>query len=1437
MASLVPKYVFGLQGSVRDNIHFIDETSVVYPAGHNTVLYHIEQRTQKFIPGTADTDGISAIALSPNRKVVAVAERASSPIGSPSSAAVAFAGGAVSSGGELGGGPGTASRASMLSDMSKVSGMGVASETRVPSITIYDINTLKRRKVLSGPDVGSNEYVSLCFSPDGRAIAAQAGAPDWNLVLWIWEKSKLSCSARTTNQLGGTVFQVQFNPSDSSMISVVGSGFVKMFKATDFSLKQVPNSLIKRDPQTYPCHAWLVDGGERGEKERCIVATDTGEMLLVEGGETRAVIGSVAGEEAGIVEAIVRYSRGFICGRESGMIEMYEKVDTDREKEGPYKRVRSFSIENNSVKVCSLAISPSEETIVCTLENNQLFVLSLATSDITKADGTTMELLAQAFHSDAITGLDVCIRKPLVVTCSTDKSVRIWNYLDKTCELLRFFNEEAHSVAMHPSGFHLVVGFSDKLRLINILMEDLRVYKEFGIKACKECVFSHGGQYFAAAHSNTIQIFNTYTCENVGNLRGHNGKVRSVFWTVDDTGLVTAGMDGAVYEWTLKECKRETENVIKGCGYSCVHGSYDSNSVFAVGSDKKLKEIDDSQVVKQYNATVVLTQIALPSYGRLLFAGTEVGTVRAYRYPLTGEFQEVQSCCSAVSRIRLSYDDNLLFVAGEDGCLFMFDVRDKEKGIVSSIAKREKEAITYAEEVLVTKSDLEEKKVRTTELEQQVNELTMQNEYQLRLKDLNLNERIKDITDKFTHELDQAKSRYETLLQTKTEQEMEYEEKIKQEREKYAQQMASMEGSYQQKIMAEVERYQALMQEKEQLNQKWDEQNALLVETHEQVIQELTEEYESKLGEEHTALEKVEQDKEDAVREHEETTRQLEEDADQEIEELKERYEAKLAQEREVGLRLKGENGIMKKKFNALQKDIEDQKEEIKQLFEQKKELYQTIASLEKDISGLKKEIKERDETIGDKEKRIHDLKKKNQELEKFKFVLDYKIKELKKQIEPREQEIAEMKEQIKDMDKELERYHKANANLELTITELKLKLDGQQREVARIKRAHADAASQIVTFEHDLYETAQLIQDPRALKEAVKTMYHKYVSRAPKHKVIDDDILQEYNRQREYLERTVDGLKRKLDKDMDVHRTLNTRIIQENVSLIKEINQLRREMKQLKQSAQRAKDLQEFGGPVTSPKGRSRVSAPSRHREPLSPSEAIIGMASQLQSKADNAAPLSPSSMTSSSRIHLEEAMDTQLAAMQAAISEAELAIKESDGQKLEIQTLKAELAKKEQLIAEMRGAKDDRINETVLRRPKSREMLPLMDGFPSVSGRPQGSPPTILSPTAEADVPPDDQNATVATQDAGSVERPEGSPSMILSPTADADVPPDDQNATLTPDTGNVQESQAAALPETQLASGAVEPGKEVTSAGRTIAAIADTTGIEMEKQASVE
>jgi hypothetical protein len=39
------------------------------------------------------------------------------------------------------------------------------------------------------------------------------------------------------------------------------------------------------------------------------------------------------------------------------------------------------------------------------------------------------------------------------------------------------------------SGLHLLVGFSDKMRLMNVVMDDIRPFKEFAVKACRECRF------------------------------------------------------------------------------------------------------------------------------------------------------------------------------------------------------------------------------------------------------------------------------------------------------------------------------------------------------------------------------------------------------------------------------------------------------------------------------------------------------------------------------------------------------------------------------------------------------------------------------------------------------------------------------------------------------------------------------------------------------------------------------------------------------------------------------------------------------------------------------------------------------------------------------------------------------------------------------------
>jgi len=108
------------------------------------------------------------------------------------------------------------------------------------------------------------------------------------------------------------------------------------------------------------------------------------------------------------------------------------------------------------------------------------------------------------FHSDKITGMDVCVRKALVATCSLDKTVRIWNYIDNTLEVMKEFEEEASALAFHPSGFHVIVAFVDKIRLLNIFEHDIVCFKELPIKGCKEISFSNGGHLFAITNASVV---------------------------------------------------------------------------------------------------------------------------------------------------------------------------------------------------------------------------------------------------------------------------------------------------------------------------------------------------------------------------------------------------------------------------------------------------------------------------------------------------------------------------------------------------------------------------------------------------------------------------------------------------------------------------------------------------------------------------------------------------------------------------------------------------------------------------------------------------------------------------------------------------------------------------------------------------------------------
>ena len=102
--------------------------------------------------------------------------------------------------------------------------------------------------------------------------------------------------------------------------------------------------------------------------------------------------------------------------------------------------------------------------------------------------------------------------------------------------------------------------------------------------------------------------------------------------------------DGSLYEWDVSTGKRVHESVIKTCSYNDVTLSPDNSSahqvdanevistegknscvIYSVGSDKTVKQIQDSTLLKEVDLhTLTLSSLVLSNDGSMLFSGNSI---------------------------------------------------------------------------------------------------------------------------------------------------------------------------------------------------------------------------------------------------------------------------------------------------------------------------------------------------------------------------------------------------------------------------------------------------------------------------------------------------------------------------------------------------------------------------------------------------------------------------------------------------------------------------------------------------------------------------------------------------------------------------------------------------------------------------------------------
>ncbi|XP_052832048.1 cilia- and flagella-associated protein 57-like [Octopus bimaculoides] len=1089
------KYLSGVNADIFTNVFYFDEQTILYSCGCHCVLYNIEEKTMKLFKTSQKGSEITAIAITTKRNYTAIALKCDTP-----------------------------------------------------TVNIFELYTSRKKKSLVYPELHSSKIISLCFSSDSRYLIALCDDLLGTLLYWAWEKSKLLISTNVTiSDVPEVLYHVTFNPQDNLQLYVFGKGHLKSFRVAEGTVNHF--NFPKIESQDFRCYCW-------DKNYRLLVGTNTARVLFIEG--TDLVIDFKIYQYLGTsdesvmshgVTAITTYSKGFITACGTKCVQFFGRI----EDKDTYEFVRNVWLPSDVLESCQLCkqiikwmvVNPSEDVLVIITDMKQLYSTGIVEPEMKcMSQASEFDVLVQPFHFKPITGCCVCSWKPFIATSSLDGSIKLWNYETFSLEFSKDFSEEVYSISMHPMGLFLLAGFNDKLRFMHILMDDLKSFQEFNIRMCTHCNFSRGGQMFAAVNNNFIQVYSSITFEMVANLKGHNDKVQTTAWFMDDNHLISCGLDGAVYDWELKTGKRIGQCVLKSCAYNDVVINPVNKNVYAVGSDNSLKEIHESDILRTFPTSgVVFTSIALSSSNTRLFVGTNNGYIKAIEYPptLSGKLFDYPCHSLEVTHLVFTTDDRYLISVSKDATIALWKVNESE----SWSSKRK---AIYCEEILIPISGLEEKNCLLAELNSRVDELVMENKFQMHFKDMHYNDNIKETTEIFIQEIEELKAKNEILQKDKNAQESKHCQELLDVSSKNYNELQKMEFVSDKKLIQEYEKYSYLYNNVVKQEESHKKRIRELQEKQERIRENMTQQYENKIKILKNRLDRCHEELFLKQKEHEEVTKQAEKDADMEIDFTVRNYKQQLVDEQKSNSKIKDENNILKKKLLSFPKELKESKEECKKYKAEIKRLNIIIYCLDKDIEHLQSELRTQDEGLQDEEKYFYESKLKNHALEMLKCELEYKkIIDLRQHIEQRETEICDMKEQIKAMQRELENFTHQFIIMDRATADTKQKLAATSQELDKERTELHKKTALLDRFLADLIDCTSFIQDPLRLKSSVKLLYQKYIDKnVGKIAATDPNIQIEWGKQRNHFEYSIHTLKSDLNNTVRMASLENEVLVNE---------------------------------------------------------------------------------------------------------------------------------------------------------------------------------------------------------------------------------------------------------------------------------------------------
>ncbi|XP_038631944.1 echinoderm microtubule-associated protein-like 5 isoform X6 [Scyliorhinus canicula] len=514
-----------------------------------------------------------------------------------------------------------------------------------PHICVWDTYNVQTISILK--DVHTHGIACLAFDHDGQRLVSIGLDSKNTICVWDWKKGRvLATAAGHTDR----IFDVSWDLHQPNKMISCGVKHIKFWSLCGNALAAKRGVFGKTgELQTILCLACARD-------EVTYSGALNGDIYVWKGINLVRTVHSAHGSGIFSMNAC---EEGFATGGRDGCVRLWDLnfqpitlIDL-RETDQGYRglSVRSVCWQGDHILV---GTQDSEIFEIVVHERNKPFLIMQG-----HCEG---ELWALAAHPT----------KPLAVTGSDDRSVRIWSLIDHALIARCNMEEPIRCVAVSSDGIHLALGMKDgSFTVLRIRDMTEVVHIKDRKEAIHELKYSPDGSYLSVgSNDSSIDIYGVLQrYKKVGECFGSLSFITHMDWSMDSKYLQTNDGSGKRLFYNMpsgKEIKnKEDIKDVQWATWTCVLGP-NVNGIWP----KYLDVNGINSVDANFKDHVLVT-------------GDDYGLVKLFRYPgfkKGAKFKKYIGHSAHVTNVRWSYDYQwVISIGGADHSVFQWQLIPERK--------------------------------------------------------------------------------------------------------------------------------------------------------------------------------------------------------------------------------------------------------------------------------------------------------------------------------------------------------------------------------------------------------------------------------------------------------------------------------------------------------------------------------------------------------------------------------------------------------------------------------------------------------------------------------------------------------------------------------------------------------------------------------------